>query len=226
MIKKKFCWPLFLFFQKDGFGFVPEYNPRSSTMYSLSGRSICVGNARIPSCYDFSLDLLSPRIVSEKIRHYTNRRYYKYLPNQNRTTYTSIIRILLLSGDRATIKVVVRVNKSPSSPVAILCLYEYSHDWYRFRELFRRCLFHIIYILSNMTNNNWLICILCYCKSNIDTGQRIHGRRSRIILGNETKTILLWLFTRFVYTRGSSQKRSAIIQILTKPKYNNIYICH
>ena len=55
-----------------------------------------------PSCYDFSLDLLYPRIVSEKIRHYTNRRYYKYLPNQNTTTYTSIIRILLLSGDIST----------------------------------------------------------------------------------------------------------------------------
>jgi hypothetical protein len=28
-----------------------------------------------------------------------------------------------------------------------------------------------IYILSNMTNNNWFVCILCYCKSNIDTGK-------------------------------------------------------
>ena len=41
-------------------------------------------------------DLLYPRIVSEKIRHYANRRYYKYLPNQNTTTYTSIIKIILL----------------------------------------------------------------------------------------------------------------------------------
>ena len=22
-----------------------------------------------------------------------------------------------------------------------------------------------------MTNNNWFVCILCYCKSNIDTGK-------------------------------------------------------
>jgi hypothetical protein len=34
--------------------------------------------------------------------NYTNRRYYKYLPNQNTTTYTSIIIILLLSGDIST----------------------------------------------------------------------------------------------------------------------------
>jgi len=26
-------------------------------------------------------------------------------------------------------------------------------------------------IFSNMTNNNWFVCILCYCKSNIDTGK-------------------------------------------------------
>ena len=26
-------------------------------------------------------------------------------------------------------------------------------------------------ILSNITNNNWFVCILCYCKSNIDTGK-------------------------------------------------------
>ena len=47
-------------------------------------------------------DLLYPRIVSEKIRHYANRRYYKYLPNQNTTTYTSIIKIILQSGDIST----------------------------------------------------------------------------------------------------------------------------
>jgi hypothetical protein len=50
----------------------------------------------------YSKHLTYPRIVSEKIRHYTNRRYYKYLPSQNTTTYTSIIRILLLSGDIST----------------------------------------------------------------------------------------------------------------------------
>jgi hypothetical protein len=53
-------------------------------------------------CNDFSPDLLYPRIVSKKIRHYANRRYYKYLSNQNTTTYTSIIRIILLSGDIST----------------------------------------------------------------------------------------------------------------------------
>ena len=55
-----------------------------------------------PKPFYFSLDLLYPRIVSEKIRHHTNRHYYKYLPNQNTTTYTSIIIILLLSGDIST----------------------------------------------------------------------------------------------------------------------------
>jgi hypothetical protein len=62
--------------------------------YMVEDLGLYSGTKPKPSCYDFSLDLLYPRIVSEKIRHYTNRRYYKYLPNQNRTTYTSIIRIL------------------------------------------------------------------------------------------------------------------------------------
>jgi hypothetical protein len=34
-----------------------------------------------PSCYDFSLDLLYPRIVSEKVRHYTkNVRLFIFTP--------------------------------------------------------------------------------------------------------------------------------------------------
>ena len=70
--------------------------------YMVEDLELYSGTKPKPSCYDFSLDLLSPRIVSEKICHYTNRRYYKYLPNQNTTTYTSIIRILLLSGDIST----------------------------------------------------------------------------------------------------------------------------
>ena len=70
--------------------------------YMVEDLGLYSGTKPKPSCYDFSLDLLYPTIVSEKIRHYTNRRYYKYLPNQNTTTYTSIIRILLLSGDIST----------------------------------------------------------------------------------------------------------------------------
>ena len=70
--------------------------------YMVEDLGLYSGTKPKPSCYDFSLDLLYPRIVPEKIRHYTNRRYYKYLPSQNTTTYTSIIRILLLSGDIST----------------------------------------------------------------------------------------------------------------------------
>ena len=63
--------------------------------YMVEDLGLYSGTKPKPSCYDFSLDILYPRIVLEKTRHYTNRRYYKYLPNQNTTTYTSIIIILL-----------------------------------------------------------------------------------------------------------------------------------
>ena len=70
--------------------------------YMVEDLGLYSGTKPKPSRYDFSLDLLYPSIVSEKTRHYTNRRYYKYLPSQNTTTYTSIIIILLLSGDIST----------------------------------------------------------------------------------------------------------------------------
>jgi hypothetical protein len=38
--------------------------------YMVEDLGLYSGTKQNPSCYDFSLDLLSPRIVSEKIRHY------------------------------------------------------------------------------------------------------------------------------------------------------------
>ena len=44
--------------------------------YMVEDLGLYSGTKPKPSCYDFSLDLLYPRIVSENIRHYANRRYY------------------------------------------------------------------------------------------------------------------------------------------------------
>ena len=40
--------------------------------YMLEDLGLYSGTKPTPFCYDFSLDLLYQRIVSEKIRHYTN----------------------------------------------------------------------------------------------------------------------------------------------------------
>ena len=40
-----------------------------------------------------------------------------------------------------------------------------------------------------MTNNNWFVCILCYCKSKIDTG-KIHVKKKEYVFFSVTKEII------------------------------------
>jgi hypothetical protein len=51
-----------------------------------------------------------------------------------------------------------------------------------------------IYILSNMTDNNWFVCILCNCKSNIDTG-KIPSYKKYVSFNVTNKIIKCLLFS-------------------------------
>jgi hypothetical protein len=50
---------------------------------------------------------------------------------------------------------------------SVLCSFELNNDAGKYLK--KKNTHSYLCILSNMTNNNWFACILCYCKSNIDT---------------------------------------------------------
>ena len=45
-----------------------------------------------------------------------------------------------------------------------------------------------------MTNNNWFVCILCYCKSNIDTG-KIPSKKKYVAFNETNKVLKCLLFS-------------------------------
>ena len=51
---------------------------------------------------------------------------------------------------------------------SVLCSFELNIDAGKY---LKNNTHSYLYILSNMTNNNWFVYISCYCKSNIDTGK-------------------------------------------------------